>query len=69
MSMKLELASHRALAFSRVQAAGLAPQAAVFGAVWGGKDAAGAVTEWQRELTASAAVSGGGPVLITPPTA
>lgn len=44
--------------------------AAVYGAVWGSKDAVGAVTEWQRELAAAGAVDApAGMIAITPPLA
>ncbi len=54
-----------------VQAAGLAPLAAVYGAVWGGPKGAfeGAVADWQRELAAVAGMGGSGPLLVTPPKA
>ncbi len=53
------------------QAAGLAPLAAVYGAVWGGPKGAleGALADWQRELAAVAGMDGSGPLVVTPPKA
>ncbi len=50
-----------------LQAAGLAPLAAVYAAVWGTGDRRAALASWQRQL--AAAHPEAGPAAITPPPA
>lgn len=52
-----------------LQAAGLAPLASVYAAVWGTVDERSAIAEWQRELAGAAALDGAAGVVITPPSA